>query len=151
MDRLTAKVFHLVWVTITLCQRMTKRFGKVGVGSWLFFFVDFLFFDVFSLKNWWKQLVPQGTCSLGLIEEPQTGNFDAAVDITQLFFRWFFTATIYSLKRSIWDDCRGVEQFPSPEICYKKRCDTKLDGWAVHENFGWLDLLSRLECLFRGR
>lgn len=64
-----------------LCQSMTKRFRKVGVGSWLFEGC----FDFCTLKigrnNWfsghWGRF-----CSLGSVEDPQTGNFDAAVDIT---------------------------------------------------------------------
>ena len=90
----------------------------MGVGTCFFsFFVDVCFFDVFSLKKWWKQLVSQGTFSLGLIQEPQTGNFDAAIVFQMVFLR-LQSIHLIDLFGMVF---RGVEQFPSPEICYKNK------------------------------
>lgn len=121
----------------------------MGVGTCFFsFFVDVCFFDVFSLKKWWKQLVSEGTFSLGLIQEPQTGNFDAAIFFQMVFLRLqsIHLIDLFGMIAAEWSSFQ-VQRFAT-----KTRCDFLKDGWAVFTKIsGWLDRLSQWECLFRGR
>ena len=81
----------------------------------------FVFFNVFSLKKWWKQLVSQGTFSLGLIQEPQTGNFDAAIVFQMVFLRLqsIHLIDLFGMIAAEWSSFQ-VQRFAT-----KTRCDTK--------------------------
>ena len=103
-------------------------------------------FDVFSLKKWWKQLVSQGTFSLGLIQEPQTGNFDAAIVFQMVFLRLqsIHLIDLFGMIAAEWSSSKSRDLLQKQDVIQK-------DGWgSVYENFGWLDRLSQWECLFRG-
>ena len=116
----------------------------MGVGTCFFsFFVDVCFFDVFSLKKWWKQLVSQGTFSLGLIQEPQTGNFDAAIVFQMVFLRLqsIHLIDLFGMIAAEWSSFQVQRFAAKKDVIYKKmagQCLRKFRMVGSVESMGML-------------